>query len=257
MCIKTIRQYKYAKKSAKYLSRTKNMSILFLTFVGGFLFASTSQIILSVIHLPKSQYTAAIRVSTTVKAICHDQRRRRSRRSHRSMHEIECTGSGFEQFDGSTCARPRHNSQHFSRPLWPSDHPLAYTSPHEHRHLYPQPRAHSSNPRFAGQGLLHLTFDVRARLMEDLSGWPWALFQFACSFSLSVSMLANLQAVWLSVAFVLDSILMGNDFFIFSYRMTLIYWQLIKLPAVFLLVIDHYMVLLKMPIYNYSYRVVQ
>lgn len=51
--------------------------------------------------------------------------------------------------------------------------------------------------------------------------------------------------------------LMGNDFFIFSYRMTLIYWQLIKLPAVFLLVIDHYMVLLKMPIYNYSYRVVQ
>lgn len=34
----------------------------------------------------------------------------------------------------------------------------------------------------------------------------WALFQFACSFSLSVSMLANLQAEWLSVAFVLGPI---------------------------------------------------
>lgn len=78
-------------------------------------------------------------------------------------------------------------------------------------------------------------FDVWCEICQD---GHWALFQFACSFSLSVSMLANLQTEWLSVAFVLGSfpisVSCASWAAISSFLDTLwplIYCQLIKLKC--------------------------
>lgn len=92
--------------------------------------------------------------------------------------------NGFEQFDGSTCARPRHNSQHFpsvrlcvqlssaTTPIW------HLTWAHVWWKIC-QSRAAAREWGEQREGSQH-----------------WSLLQFACSFALSVSMLANLR-IWM------------------------------------------------------------
>lgn len=128
--------------------------------------------------------------------------------------------NGFEQFDGSTCARPRHNSQHFpsvrlcvqlssaTTPIW------RLTWAHVWWKIC-QSRAAARGWGKQREGSQH-----------------WSLLQFACSFALSVSMLANLRIWMIGGSFCSLSLLWAkHKFFALYSRPALIYCQLIWLKC--------------------------
>jgi len=213
---------------------------------GGFAFASTNQIIRSVRHsscleLDMAKVSLAVSespsllvrhsepesesdaVSATVTAIRHDRWRRRPRRSHRSMHEIECTGIGFEQFDGSTCARPRHNSQHFSPtpltqpPIHPSTCTYTHLDPHPYRPVIrPSIRPCPSGPRPPPFDVWReSTFDGRS-VRTGFEPCSNSLAALACLFQCWPICKLN-DCRWL--LFSVPWYRVGNDFFIFRYPM--------------------------------------
>lgn len=134
--------------------------------------------------------------------------------------ESSALSNGFEQFDGSTCARPRHNSQHFpsvrlcvqlssaTTPIW------RLTWAHVWWKIC-QSRAAAGGWGEQREGSQHCS-----------------LLQFACSFALSVSMLANLRIWMIGGSFCSLSLLwVKHKFFALYSRPALIYCQLIWLKC--------------------------